>query len=92
MLGGELARRHPDLVAVLHRRASAWYRERGLISEAIEHATAADDYADAAALISEHWLAIGRWGQEATIKHWLEAFEPGGAGPLSRSWGWSARS
>jgi LuxR family transcriptional regulator, maltose regulon positive regulatory protein len=74
MLRSELTRRHPDLVAVLHRRASAWYRERGLISEAIEHATAADDFADAAALISEHWLAIGRWGQEATIKHWLEAF------------------
>lgn len=74
MLRSELSRQHPDLVAVLHRRASAWYRERGLISEAVEHATAAGDYADAAALISEHWLAIGRWGQEATIKNWLEAF------------------
>jgi LuxR family transcriptional regulator, maltose regulon positive regulatory protein len=74
MLRSELSRQHPDLVAVLHRRAGAWYRERGLISEAIEHATAANDYADAAALISEHWLAIGRWGQEATIKRWLEAF------------------
>ena len=39
MLRSELARRHPDRVAVLHRRASAWYRGRGLISEAIEHAT-----------------------------------------------------
>ena len=77
MLRSELARLHPDLVAVLHRRASAWYRDRGLISEAIEHATAAGDYADAAALISAHWLEIGRWGQEATIRRWLDAFGPG---------------
>jgi LuxR family transcriptional regulator, maltose regulon positive regulatory protein len=76
MLRSELSRQHSDLVAVLHRRASLWYRERGLISEAIEHATAADDYAAAAALISEHWLEIGRWGQEATIKNWLLAFGP----------------
>jgi LuxR family transcriptional regulator, maltose regulon positive regulatory protein len=76
MLRGELARRHPELVASLHARASAWYRERGLIPEAIDHATAAGDPADAAAMISEHWLEVGRWGQEATVKRWLEAFGP----------------
>jgi ATP/maltotriose-dependent transcriptional regulator MalT len=76
MLRSELSRQYPDLVAVLHRRASTWYRERGLVSEAIEHATAAGDYTDAAALISQHWLAIGRWGQEATIKNWLAGFGP----------------
>ena len=76
MLRSELSRQHPDLVAALHRRASGWYREHGFLSEAIEHATAAEDYADAAALISEHWLAVGRWGQEATVKHWLEGFGP----------------
>jgi len=76
MLRSELARRHPDLVAVLHRRASAWYRDRGLISDAIEHATSAGDYADAAELISTHWLEVGRWGQEATLRRWLQAFEP----------------
>ena len=77
MLRSELARRHPDLIAVLHARASAWYRDRGLISEAITHVTAAGDHAGAAALISAHWLEIGRWGQEATITRWLEAFPPG---------------
>ena len=73
-LRSELTRRHPDLVADLHRRASGWYRGRGLISEAIEHATAGGDYRHAAALISEHWLEVGRWGQEATIWRWLQAF------------------
>jgi LuxR family maltose regulon positive regulatory protein len=75
MLQGELARQRPELVGLLHRRASAWYRDRGLVSEAIEHATAAGDHTAAAALISEHWLEVGRWGQEATIKRWLEGFD-----------------
>jgi LuxR family maltose regulon positive regulatory protein len=76
MLRGELTRRAPELLAALHRRASGWYRGRGLISEAIDHATAAGDSAGAAAMISEHWLEIGRWGQEATVTRWLEAFGP----------------
>jgi LuxR family transcriptional regulator, maltose regulon positive regulatory protein len=76
MLRSELARRHPDLLPALHRRASRWYREHGLISEAIEQATSAGDYHDAAQMISEQWLAIGRWGGEATLRRWLDAFGP----------------
>jgi LuxR family transcriptional regulator, maltose regulon positive regulatory protein len=75
MLSSELARRHPDLVAGLHRRASAWYLDAGLISEAVHHALAARDFDNAAALICEYWLEIGRWGQEATIYTWLTAFD-----------------
>jgi LuxR family maltose regulon positive regulatory protein len=76
MLRSELARRHPDLLAVLHRRAGSWYREHGLISEAIEQATSAGDYDDGAQMISEHWPAVGRWGGEATLRRWLDAFGP----------------
>ena len=75
MLSSELARRHPDLVAGLHRRASAWYLDAGLISEAVQHALAARDFDNAAALICEYWLEIGRWGDEATIHRWLKAFD-----------------
>jgi len=75
MLRSELSRRHPDLVTALHHRASAWYRKAGLVSEAIEHATAAGDFDIAADLIAEHWLETGRWGQAATIRTWLEAFD-----------------
>ena len=74
MLRSELERRHPERVAELHRRAGAWYRSAGMVPEAVDQATAAGDYADAAALISEFWLEIGRWGQEATIRRWLDAF------------------
>jgi LuxR family maltose regulon positive regulatory protein len=76
MLRGELSRWEPELVRELHARASTWYRERGLVSEAVEHATAAGDHAAAAAMISEHWLEVGRWGQEVTVKRWLEGFGP----------------
>ena len=36
---------------MLHRRASAWHRAYGDPSEAIHHATAAEDVADASELI-----------------------------------------
>jgi LuxR family maltose regulon positive regulatory protein len=37
----ELAYRDPALVAVLHRRAAAWYRQAGNLEEAGHHAAAA---------------------------------------------------
>jgi len=42
-LRAELARREPDAVPELHRRAWHWYRERGLVDRAITHAQAAGD-------------------------------------------------
>ena len=43
-------------LATLHRRASAWYAEQGLIEEAIEHALAAGDASGAANLVEAHFL------------------------------------
>jgi len=39
----ELDRSEPGLAPQLHRRASAWYREHGRISEAVDHAIRAGD-------------------------------------------------
>jgi LuxR family transcriptional regulator, maltose regulon positive regulatory protein len=75
MLRSELTRRYPDRVAVLHRRASAWYRASGLITEAIEHSRHAGDCDVVAQLICEHWLQIGRRGQLATLRGWLAGFD-----------------
>ncbi|MCA1699486.1 MAG: LuxR C-terminal-related transcriptional regulator [Actinobacteria bacterium] len=75
MLRSELMRRCPDGVSVLHRRASAWYRRTGLITEAIEHARQAGDLDDVAQMICEHWLQIGRRGQLATLRSWLDGFD-----------------
>jgi LuxR family maltose regulon positive regulatory protein len=61
-------------VRVLHRRAGAWYREQGLVGEAIGHITLAGDFDRAAELICEHWLATVRGGRLATVLVWIEAF------------------
>ena len=68
----ELANREAALVPTLHRRAQAWHRRAGEVEEAIHHATAAGDFADATALIASHWLVYWRGGRRATVARWLE--------------------
>jgi LuxR family transcriptional regulator, maltose regulon positive regulatory protein len=68
----ELAGREPALLATLHRRAAAWHRQAGNLDEAIGHASAAGEFAQAAALIAQHWLAYWRRGQRATVARWLD--------------------
>ncbi len=57
-------------LATLHRQASAWYAEQGLVEEALEHALSAGDAAFAARLVEaqvlkafeqEQWLQMERW-------------------------------
>jgi LuxR family maltose regulon positive regulatory protein len=63
-----------DAVAVLHRRASAWYEAQGLMSDAIQHALAAQDWEWAARLIEEYGLQPLLSGQVQTVLGWLNAF------------------
>ena len=56
LLRHELALAEPEHARTLHRRASAWHREHGGPSEAIHHATAAEDVGDASELILRHWI------------------------------------
>jgi LuxR family transcriptional regulator, maltose regulon positive regulatory protein len=67
----ELHQRDPELVAALHRRAAAWHRRAGNLDAAIHHASAAGDFAQAAAQIARHWLSYWRRGQRATVARWL---------------------
>jgi len=71
LLRQELALAEPASVAVLHRRASAWHRDHGTPSEAIRHATAAGDVADAATLILDHWIPARDRARMETILAWL---------------------
>ena len=73
LLRQELARSDPSLVAVLHRRASAWHRERGDTGEAVAHATAAGDFADTCELIARHWRPLWNLGQRETLVAWIDA-------------------
>ena len=68
----QLGAREPGLVPVLHRRAAAWHRQAGNVDEAIGHASAAGDLAEAGTLIARHWAAHWLGGQRATVARWLE--------------------
>ena len=59
-------------LATLHRRASAWYAEQGLVVEAVEHALAAHEWGSAAYLIKQHGPMLVMSGQNHTVLGWLE--------------------
>jgi LuxR family maltose regulon positive regulatory protein len=66
--GGEKS----DLVATLHRRASAWNEQHGSLAEAIEHAFAAGDLERAAELVEgAAEETLGR-SQVVTLMRWAE--------------------
>lgn len=48
----------PDEIAALHRRASGWLAERGLLEEAVQHALLANDPAAAAQIVIQHQHAL----------------------------------
>ncbi len=77
LLRHELARARPELVAALHRRASAWFRDAGSAGEAIDHAIAGGDVTGASELITENWYAYLQRGRIETVAGWLDALGDG---------------
>jgi LuxR family transcriptional regulator, maltose regulon positive regulatory protein len=76
MLRRELDRSEPGLAPLLHRRASAWYRQHGPVTEAIGHAIAAGDLAEARDLIAAHWDDLLCEGLADTLQSWLDELPP----------------
>jgi LuxR family maltose regulon positive regulatory protein len=72
LLRSELRRASPEVVPDLHRRASAWHAEAGLVDEAIAHAAAAGDAGDACELIARHWRPVFNLGQVETVARWID--------------------
>ncbi|MBO0780420.1 MAG: hypothetical protein J2P37_16460, partial [Ktedonobacteraceae bacterium] len=68
-----LLRIQPELVALLHLRASQWFEAHALPMEAIEHALAAQDHTRAAALIEGISQALISEGKLTILQHWLDA-------------------
>jgi LuxR family maltose regulon positive regulatory protein len=64
---------HPDRVPGLHRRASGWLEQNGLMAEAIDHALAAEDLERAADLIEANAEATLMRGEVATFLRWIDA-------------------
>ena len=73
LLRHELRLTEPELVSELHRRAAAWYRDEGIVPEAIHHATAGEDVEGARELISAHWNEFFNRGRHETVSAWLNA-------------------
>jgi LuxR family maltose regulon positive regulatory protein len=55
VLGARLMEQQPNQVATLHRRASEWYEQKDLPSDAIRHALATEDFERAASLAELAW-------------------------------------
>ncbi len=60
----------------LHRRASAWYAENGMVEEAIDHALAGKEYPRAAALVQSAADDMMMNCRAATFLRWAEAIPP----------------
>ena len=69
----ELESSSPELVPILHGRASAWLEGEGFFDGAIRHAVAAMDYERAGLLVARHWYGYVLAGQMATVEGWLES-------------------
>ncbi|WP_227838503.1 serine/threonine-protein kinase [Nocardia aurantia] len=57
----------PDHVPVLHARASAWFAEHNLLTDAVDHALAADDEELAVTLVESHAMQLIAASQMATF-------------------------
>ena len=62
-----LERDHPERVAALHRTAAAWLCDHGMLSEAIDHALAGGDDAQAVDLVETHAMDCVQHAQLATL-------------------------
>ncbi len=82
---------HPDEVAGLHARASAWHEERGNDDEAIGHALLSGDLERTSQMVA---IASGRHvsaGELSTVRRWLDALPSAvvrGHAQLSTSYAW----
>ncbi|MCL4864200.1 MAG: hypothetical protein KJZ93_32630, partial [Caldilineaceae bacterium] len=60
-------------VAELHQRAATWYKQHGLLEEAMHHFLAAGDFEAAARLIGENFHSLWEYGEMPTPLRWFEA-------------------
>lgn len=62
-----------DKVATLHLRASIWYEQNDMLSDAVHHALTAHDFARAANLIERAVPGMRQSRQEPKVLQWLKA-------------------
>jgi LuxR family maltose regulon positive regulatory protein len=62
-----------DAIALLHRRASHWFAQQGMVADAVRHALAAQEWEPAINLIEQHGIGLLASGQIHTVLGWLNA-------------------
>jgi LuxR family maltose regulon positive regulatory protein len=67
---------HKDETAELHQRASRWYAQAGMPSEAIQHALDAADFPTAVHLIESHAMDLLMQWHKKTVVGWMQALPP----------------
>jgi LuxR family maltose regulon positive regulatory protein len=72
MLLRQLERFAPESVPDLHRRASAWFAERGDLHGTIEHAISAGDMHTAAETLRHSWLGLYSDGKANDFIGWID--------------------
>jgi LuxR family maltose regulon positive regulatory protein len=69
----QLEESQPKVLPRLHRQASAWYAQNGLLAEAVNHALKAQDIEQAAYLIEQTAFEILDRGEVSSLVGWLAA-------------------
>ena len=72
LLRGRLQRTQSQMVPELHRRAGQWYEHNGMLTQAVAHALAAEDYDTAARLVEKAGGPLTRRGELSTLLRWIE--------------------
>jgi ATP/maltotriose-dependent transcriptional regulator MalT len=91
-LRDRLATLHGHELPDLHRRAAAWYDDHGLLSEAVQHCFAANDFDHAADLIQAQAKDMLGRGELSTLLRWIQTLPEGMVSTrpqlgLARAWG-----
>jgi len=73
-------------VAELHKRASIWHEENGLVVEAFRHAAAADDVERAARLVEGGGTPLIFRGAAAPVLDWLESLPTAAMDAMPSLW------
>jgi LuxR family maltose regulon positive regulatory protein len=73
VLRAQLQQLQPHRLPELHCRARAWLEQSGRLHEAVNHALAGQEFAQAARLIAQIYGAKWQTGELATLRGWLAA-------------------
>lgn len=76
-LRSRLLAQHPDRVPELHRAATRWHAEHGVLADAVQYAIAGEDFDHAAGLVELALPDLRKHRQDRTLREWLRALPDG---------------